>query len=211
MGVGTIRYYNEQDKNIEQATCPHCNSIINVSLDRTVQDGRVFFVPLKMNVRYYSTCPDCGVDINYTKKMYKQIKTSSNPRYDWNKISKTCYEKAKKKAEEGIIRSPKSKFLAAFLALIGCFFGLHNLYLGHKKRFLVNMILFSLSAISVLLMLITKSNLALLFTVSLATNIYWGLFDFIRILCGRAKDSDGGYLLTEKEYKRRLLIHALMS
>ena len=42
----------------------------------------------------------------------------------------------------------------------------------------------------------------------LATNIYWGIIDLIRILSGHAKDSNGAYLLTNFQYKKRLSINS---
>ena len=213
MKAGAIRLYDEHDKDIKYVTCPCCNSLINVTLDRTVQSGIVLFIPfIKMNVRYYSSCSNCGVDIIYTKRLYNQIKNSANPQKEWNEVSKICYDKAKRKSEERIKRSPKNKYLAALLSLIGCPLGFQNLYLGHKKRFIINLSFFAIAAMSTLLLLITKSSAFILIsTVPLAANIYWGLFDFFRVLLGYAKDSKGCYLLTDNEYKKRLLMHAIMS
>ncbi len=38
----------------------------------------------------------------------------------------------------------------------------------------------------------------------IAFNVYWGLFDAIRIFMGKAKDGDNKYIMTEKQHQKHL-------
>lgn len=86
-------------------------------------------------------------------------------------------------------------------------FGLQNLYMGHIKRFMMNLLFIAFSVIMFVAGLVSKgfistgfiSGLIWLCAWMLAVNIYWGLIDFVRILSGHAKDVNGAYLLTNRQ------------
>lgn len=204
--VGTI-YQNEvTDAVIQNVTCPHCQSQVNAMLNRSVQTGTILFIPfIKKTVQYYSVCPHCNMKYILNKNDYNQIIRSPYRQSEWIKTCKNILEKTIVKSRNAIVRSSKSVLFASVLSLLGGFLGLQNLYMGHKKRFLINILLFMFSIITINVILTTSATaLVVMSAIPLATNVYWGIIDFIRILSGHAKDSDGAYLLTTFQYKKRL-------
>lgn len=207
--IGTIRQKEVNDMYIKDVTCPKCNANVSASLFRSVQTGTILFVPfIKKTVQYYTSCPCCNMKYILTKHNYNQIYNSSDVKYDWNRMCGNILEKAIKESDEGIIRSSKNVFVASVLSLVFAMFGLQNLYMGHKKRFLINILFFVLSVVLLSICLITKITLFVLPVASMmAVNVYWGIIDLIRILSGHAKDSKGRYLLTNAQYKKRLAVN----
>ena len=208
--VGTIYQKEISDAYIQSTVCPHCESVINVNLSRSVQTGTILFIPfIKKTVQYYSTCPCCNMKYIFSKQDYNQIQQSPLIGNEWNKICNSILKKEKEKSDNSIVRSKKHVLLASVLSLFFGLFGIQNLYMGHKKRFLINISLFALSIIMFAVAIFLKiKTLSFSTALLLATNIYWGIVDLIRILSGHAKDSNGAYLLTDFQYKKRLLINS---
>ena len=210
MRVGTIYQKEVDDACIQNVTCPHCESTTNARMTRSVQTGTILFIPfIRITILYYTTCTKCNKQYILSKHDYNEILHVASQRDDWNRVCKCCFENEKTKSSNNIIRSPKRVPIASLLSLILGLFGVQNLYMGHKKRFLINISLLALSIIMFALGLaISAEFLASLCAVGVATNIYWGLIDFVRILSGHAKDSNGRYLLTNSQYKKRLSTHS---
>ncbi|MBR5239286.1 MAG: hypothetical protein IKW04_01755 [Clostridia bacterium] len=209
--VGTVYQKEIMDMTIPNVTCPCCNSVFTANLSRSVQTATILFIPcMKKSLLYYSVCPNCGMKYILNKTDYAQILQSSlaSCSNEWNKICSGSFEKQIKKINNRVIRSPKSALLASVLSLIFGLLGLQNLYMGHKKRFLMNILFFILSIVMFALALVL--NLLVLCVpcaLLLATNVYWGIIDLVRILSGHAKDLKGAYLLTDSQYKKRWIAY----
>ncbi len=212
--AGTIYQQEIDDAYIRNVTCPHCNFIVNAKLSRSVQTCTILFIPfIKSTVLYYSVCPCCNKKYILHRHEYNKILHSASQRDDWNRICSCSFEKEKEKLTKGIFRSPQNPAIAAILSLLLGFCGMQNLYMGHKKRFFINISLFILAILLFALTLalarvIPAELLAFPFALCIATNVYWGFIDFFRILSGHAKDLSGKYLLTNRRYKKRLSAHA---
>ena len=210
MRVGTIYLQEICDAYIQNVTCPHCECTVHAKMSRSVQTGTILFIPfIRKTVLYYTNCTSCNKKYILSKHDYNEILHSVSPCDDWNRVCKFRFENEKTNSSKSIIRSPKRVPIALFLSLILGLFGMQNLYMGHKKRFLFNISLLAFSIIMFALGLAIPAEFwAFSCAAGLAINVYWGLIDFVRILSGHAKDSNGRYLLTNGQYKKRLSVHS---
>lgn len=210
MRIGTIYQKEVTDGYVKDVTCPHCNAIINADLKRSVQTGTIFLIPfIKKTVLYYSVCPNCDMRYILNRKNYNDIIKLPSKEENWSRVCGLYLQNKKLQSENDILRSDKNIFIAAILSLIFGIFGLQNLYMGHMKRFSINISFFALSLI--IFGVIFATDMAMLSFVSallLAINVYWGLVDFVRILSGHAKDVNRKYILTNNQYRKRLSVYS---
>lgn len=187
-------------------SCPVCRRQGNFFMQKIRQTFYIFWIPvMRCTADYHSVCPHCGQKYSFTAKEYKTICNASESEAP-KMFYQTAYhfiENQTKYNAKYISRSPKSCVLAAILALFLGLFGAQNLYLGHFRRTLLAL---AADIVSIVFFLINLANPSLLFVSSalLTFNVYWGLIDAIRIATGHAKDSNALYVMTQKQYARRM-------
>ena len=81
-----------------------------------------------------------------------------------------------KKSSGGSGAAPKSKLVAALLAIFLGTLGIHNFYLGHKQKGIIQLVL-------------------CLLCVTMIIPRIWSIIEFVQILMGSIKDSDGNDLV----------------
>lgn len=206
-----IKNQQISDRHFSDMPCPVCQSKANFSMQKIRQTFYIFWIPMMRHTGdYHSVCPCCGQKYHFTAKEYKSICSASE--YEAPELFyQTAYrfiENQKKYHSNFIHRSPKSCIAAAILSLFLGLFGAQNLYLGHFRRVL-SALLADLAAILFFLLSLINPAFLAVSAVLLAFNVYWGLGDAIRIAAGRAKDSDGLYVMTQKQYERHMshLVH----
>ena len=92
------------------------------------------------------------------------------------------------------------------MALFGSTFGAQNWYMGHQKRAAIGL---SLTFLAMLMLTLGLASNGAAITIiisalALATNVYWGIIDFFRILSGHAKDVDGLYIMTKNQHAKKV-------
>lgn len=193
------------DKHLPNMLCPVCQSQGDFFMQKIRQTFYIFWIPIMRHTAdYHSVCPCCGQKYSFTEKEYRAICNASE--YEAPKMFyQTAYsfiEDQNKRNSKYIQRSPKSCVVAAILSLFLGLFGAQNLYLGHFRRTILAL---AVDIVSIMFFLVSLSNPAFLFVsvALLAFNVYWGLGDAIRIAAGRAKDRNGLYVMTQRQYERR--------
>lgn len=204
--VGSIRQYEVLDRVIENAICPNCREMYSANLMRSIQKGTIFFIPfIKKTIMYYSTCPYCGLVHKFSNAEYQNLLNSNRANEDLYKICQAKIISQKNKLNENLYRSNKNVAIAILLALFGSNFGLQNWYMGHKKRAILALVMF-LVGIALFGITLAMRNTSFIVLVALltASNCYWGIIDAFRIGLGHAKDSQGKYLKTNRQFKKLL-------
>ena len=206
MIIGRIQQNEICDGMIQNAVCPNCNNYFHAPMMRSQQTGSIFFIPfIKATVGYYTMCPHCKMTYRMSSADYKAIIHSPNAVNDLYRISQNNLVKQYEKLNRFQYRSNKKVGVAAVSALIGGLFGLQNWYMGHKKRAGIALGIFGLGLLAFAIFIGSASqSFAILPTIFLAFNMYWGLFDTVRILSGYAKDSNGCYIMTNRQYQKRI-------
>lgn len=200
-----IKNQQISDKHFPNMLCPVCQSQGDFFMQKIRQTFYIFWIPIMRHTAdYHSVCPCCGQKYSFTAKEYKAICNASECEAP-KMFYQTAYRFIEDQTEHNlkyILRSPKSCVLAAILSLFLGLFGAQNLYLGHFRRTLLAL---AVDIFSIVFFLISLSDPAFLFVSSalFSFNVYWGLGDAIRIAAGRAKDSNGLYVMTQRQYERR--------
>lgn len=213
MIVGKITQSEVKDAIIQNAICPRCNNYFNAYMLRSENNATIFFVPiLKKTIRCYTICPHCGINYDLKPRIYKEIISQNSPEL----LYRECYnflDKTRNRMNSYVIRSKKKVSIASILAFFLGIFGIQNLYMGHTKRFIAAISIFIFSIFSFCISIffadvLTLEDFAqftiLLCSAGLAINVYWGIIDSIRILLGHAKDGNGLYIMTKRQYNLRM-------
>ena len=205
---GKILQTETTDFIIPGASCPRCKGVFQASMQRSVQTGYIFSIPfMKMTVQRYTRCPHCGIIYSFSPRVYKQIKKVPSPSLLFRECGQTLLRQ--RKIYDRYSRPSKKKSrIAALLAFFLGVLGLQNIYMGHLKRFAINGFLV-LAAILLFRLALSQGSVLIVFcTLCITANIYWGLIDTVRILSGHAKDVKGHYLMTRRQYQKRMAYRA---
>ncbi len=206
MRVGSITTEQKCDGIIENAICPNCSNTTRVPMIRIIQTGRIVFIPfIKKTVCYYTKCPCCGMEYILPGKLYESVLQTSNSEL-LSRECNTLLQISKNKELQYEQKSNKNWGISLLLAIVGGIFGLQHWYMGFKNRGLIAIYLWLIGILS----FVVSISLELEFTIfiaalCIAVNVYWGLFDAIRILIGKAKDGDNKYIMTTGQHQRHLI------
>lgn len=208
MPAGMIRQNEVTDYVIHEAACPRCKGSFNAPMKRSVATGYILSIPfIKSTGRRYTCCPHCGIYYTFSPSVYRKIKKAPSPSLLYRECEKTLFHQ--RKIYERYTRPSKKKsWAAALLAFFLGLFGLQNVYMGHLKRFAINGFLLLAGILCFRLAFTYGEALVIPCALCLAANIYWGMIDTIRILSGHAKDSKGLFIMTRKQYKKRMKYRA---
>lgn len=201
------------DRILHNMTCPVCHISTDFPLLKSRQTARIFWIPfMRYTSSYRTQCPHCGNTFMLTSRQYKDLCKASPdqlPQLFDTSTGQYVFQK-KQTLSKYTLRSSKSLPAAGLLALFFGLFGVQNFYLGHIRRALIS-ILIDLAAILFFTISIAGASagmdipaLAVIASILFSVNIYWGIVDFFRILTGHAKDGEGLFVMTKKQYERRL-------
>ena len=202
-----------RELSLQGFVCPNCSQTMGLVLGKTIDKVTVFFIPIVYVTTPFIECPRCSKKYNIKKDLYKGIKSGTvafdsvqsslmqmyeaDQQYQWR-----LNEAAKARAIEYSKRSRKKVWIAALLSFFFGIVGAQNWYLGHKKRALAAIIIFIAGFATIFLG-------PFIAAACWGFNVYWGFGDAIRIAIGRAKDSDGMYVMTNGQYNTRCGIKIL--
>lgn len=209
---GSFNAENIIDCVIPSAYCPKCGQNFDAVMSRNRVTGRILLIRIaRTSVDLHTACPHCGLKYSFTSKTYKLIINSQNKTFNLNRELKAYLDRQRKLYIRYKKASEKKTYIAALLAFFLGIFGAQNWYMGHKGRGIISGLM-DIFAVLMLLPIFSFSisgNLITALTVIasclIAANVYWGLIDTIRILSGCAKDGDGFYIMTKRQFEKRNL------
>ena len=215
---------NVKGKTIPAIQCPNCGHSADYDLLKQVSGATVMFIPIfRMISDGFAVCQSCGTTFPIGDKGYKQLAKARNvttqdlfacinAAIDKQKQAEQAQSEILRQAEQAqsqkqlnIVKagfSDKKQTVAVLLALFLKPFGAHHFYLGQMRLGLLCLGIFVGSMIAALMALLLVTIFVL------EVFIIWGIVDAFRIGFGKYRDSDGKYVVSDKQ-RYSILLHTM--
>lgn len=130
-----------------------------------------------------AVCVNCGVPVGKGSSFCHNCGTETN---DEAAVCVKCGVSLNEKTDSADSTNKKSKSLAVILAIAVGVFGIHDFYLGYKKRGIIKLICTILAILT---------SVIIIGIVPLLVVAIWILIDMINIVTGKMTDADGNELV----------------
>lgn len=191
------------------AVCPRCGQSGEFSMRRIVQTFTVLWIPcMKNTAERFTVCPHCGFRYRFNAGSYQRICGSAQAGSAFQEAAEELLRGQTNAFGKYQNRSEKSWGCSAALAFFLGVLGAQHWYLGHARRAFASAALVVLTLLLFICAVLLPGEGAMpvlvLGAMAAAFNVYWGLVDAVRILTGHARDGEGAYVMSDRQYKERM-------